>query len=46
MLRTDAYRIQTPRQNGTDCVHQCLGATPRLYALAIARLVLGEPAEA
>lgn len=40
LLRLDAYRVRTPNQNATDCVHTCLGATPRLYALAVARFVL------
>ena len=40
MLRTDAYHIRTPHQNEPDCMHTCLGAIPRLYALAIARFVL------
>jgi len=40
MLRTDAYGVLTHKQNATDCIHTCLGATPRLYALAIVRFVL------
>ena len=40
LLRTDAYGIKTPHQGAADCMHTCLGATPRLYALAIARFVL------